>query len=250
MGTVLAVFGRVIDVIGFIVGIILSIPIIGGILRTILNWATEIVWRVVGFIDFLGSLVGIRLRKRMYFGVVVPSVEGTPIISDSEIQRQVDAAIDLYDRKCKIKLIFTGIRHTKVPAPAGGLSVGCDASGFFGDWWIAGSYFEFASTFGKYPRSFRRVIGHGAELIVFIVQDVTPTNTNGCSFGSTHNWVVVEAKASDQSFVAAHEMGHACWLGHRSDANNLMSPSTPTSDPELTFWQISLIRWSKHCVYI
>lgn len=249
MGRVLAVLGRVIDVVGLLVGLILSVPVIGGLLRTILNWATEIVWRIVGLLDFLGSLVGIRLRKRMYFGVIVPSVDGTPIVSDAEIQRQVDAAIDLYDRKCNIKLIFTGIRHTKVPAPAGGLSVGCDASGFFGDWWIAGSYFEFASATGKYPGAFRRFIGHGAELIVFVVQDVTPGNTIGCSFGSTHNWVVVEASPGDP-FVAAHEMGHACWLSHRSDPNNLMSPSAPSVSPELTGLQISLIRWSKHCVYI
>jgi hypothetical protein len=38
------------------------------------------------------------------------------------------------------------------------------------------------------------VIGLGAEIIVFIVKDVTPVNTNGCSFGSTHNYVVIEAK--------------------------------------------------------
>jgi hypothetical protein len=249
MGKVLAVLGRIIDVVGFIGALILSIPVIGGIIRTILNWATEIVWRVVGFIDFLGSLVGIRLRKRMRFGVIVPSVGGTPIVSDADIQRQVDAAIDLFDRKCNIKLTFTGIRHTKVPAPSGGLSVGCDASGFFGDWWIAGSYFEFASAVGKYAGAFRRFIGHGAELIVFMVQDVTPGYTIGCSFGSTHNWVVVEASPGDP-FVAAHEMGHACWLTHRGDPNNLMNGSAPAASPALTWWQISMIRWSKHCVYI
>jgi hypothetical protein len=249
MGKVLAVLGRIIDVIGFVVGIILSIPVIGGLLRTILNWATEIVWRVLGFLDFLGSLVGIRWRKKMYVGAIVPKVNGTPIVSDAEIQRQIDAATDLFLRKCNIKVVFTGIRHTKVPAPAGGLSVGCDAGGFFGDWWIAGSYFEFASTMGKYPRSFRRVIGHGAELLVFIVQDVTPGHTIGCSFGSTHNWVVIEASPSDDSFVAAHEIGHACWLTHRNDVNNLMAGSASSPDPVVTGWQTSLIRWSKHCVY-
>ena len=52
--------------IGFVVNLILSIPIIGGIIRTILNWITEIIWRIVGLIDFVGSLIGIRLRKKMY----------------------------------------------------------------------------------------------------------------------------------------------------------------------------------------
>lgn len=239
----------VLDAIGFIVGMILSIPILGGILRTILNWVTEVIWRLVGLLDFLGSLLGIRLRKKMYFGVVVPSVDGKPIVGDADIQRQVDAAVDLYDRLCNIRLVFTGICHTDVAPPDGGLVVGCDAGGFFGDWWIAGSYFEFASATCKFTDSFRRVIGLGAEIVVFIVRDVTPENTNGCSFASTHNYVVIEAKPTDQAFVAAHEMGHACWLAHDSDTANLMNPITPAADPVLTGLQVSLVRWSKHCVY-
>jgi hypothetical protein len=241
----------VLDVIGFIVELILSIPIIGGIIRTILNWVTEIVWRLVGLVDFVGSLVGIRLRKKMYFGVIVPSVRQIPIVTDAEIQRQVDAAVELYDRTCNINLIFTGICHTDISPPDAGLTVACDAGGFFNDWWLAGSYFEFAAATCKFTDSFRRVIGLGAEIIVFIVQDVTPSaTTNGCSFGSTHNYVVIEAKPTDQAFVAAHEMGHACWLPHDGDPANLMNDITPSANPTLTNVQIALVRWSKHCVYI
>ena len=243
----------VLDAIGFIIELILSIPIIGGILRTILNWVTEIIWRAVGFIDVLASLLGIRPRKKMYFGVIVPSVNETPIVTDADIQRQVDAAIDLYDRTCNINLIFSGICHTKISPPEAGLTVGCDASGFFNDWWLAGSYFEFAAATCKFRDSFRRVIGLGAEIIVFVVQNVEdspPQFSNGCSFTSTHNYVVIEAKPADQAFVAAHEMGHACWLGHEDDRANLMFQSAPTTNPTLTNLQISLVRWSKHCVYL
>ena len=240
----------ILDVIGFIVNLVLSIPIIGGILRTILNWVTEIIWRIVGLIDFLGSLLGIRPRKKMYFGVVVPSVGGVQIVPDVDIMRQVNSAITFYDTTCNINLIFTGICKTGITPPAAGLSVGCDAGGFFNDWWLAGSYFEIASATCKFTDSFRRVIGLGAEILVFIVQDVTPVNTNGCSFTSTHNYVVIEAKPTDQAFVAAHEMGHACWLTHDSDTNNLMNGSTPVANPVLTSLQISVVRWSKHCVYI
>jgi hypothetical protein len=240
----------VLDVIGFIVGLVLSIPIIGGIIRTIWNWFTEIVWRLVGLLDFFGSLIGIRLRKKMYFGVIVPSVDGVQIVPDVDIQRLVNAAIAFYDTTCNINLIFTGICHTKIPPPDAGLTVGCDAGGFFNDWWLAGSYFELATTTCKFTDSFRRIIGLGAEIIVFIVRDVTPANTNGCSFGSTQNYVVVEAKPTDQALTAAHEMGHACWLTHDDDPANLMNPVTPVGAAVLTGFQISLVRWSKHCVYI
>jgi hypothetical protein len=247
-----AVANFVLDAIAFVVELVLSIPIIGGIIRTILNWVTEIIWRAVGLIDFVASLVGIRPRKKMYFGVIVPSVNSVPIVPDVDIQRQVNAAITFYDSSCNINLIFSGICHTDIPPPDAGLNFSCDAGGFFNDWWLAGSYFELAAATCKFEDSFRRVIGLGAEIIVFIVQNVAdapPVFTNGCSFASTHNYVVIEAKPTDQAFVAAHEMGHACWLSHVSGPTNLMNPITPAAGPTLTNVQIALVRWSKHCVY-
>ena len=244
---VCAVVNFVLDVVGFIIELILSIPIIGGIIRTILNWVTEIIWRIVGIFDFLASLAGLRPRKKMYFGVIVPPI--TPIATDADIQRQVNAVVAFYDQTCNINMIFSGICHTDVPPPDAGLTVGCDGGGFINDWWLTGSYFEFASATCKFTDSFRRIIGLGAEIIVFIVQDVTPANTNGCSFASTHNWVVIEALPKDQAFVAAHEIGHACWLPHDGDPANLMNPITPAANPILTNLQIALVRWSKHCVY-
>ncbi len=237
----------ILDVIAFIFELFLSIPIIGGIIRTILNWLTEIIWRIVGIVDFFASLAGVRPRKKMYFGVIVPPI--TPIASDANIQRQVDAVIDFYDRTCNINMIFTGICHTNFSPPGSSLTVGCDESGFFNDWWLTGSFFQFAIATCKFTDGFRRVIGYGAEIIVFIVQNVTPTG-NGCSFASTHNWVVIEAMPTDQAFVAAHEIGHACWLPHDGNPANLMAPATPTTNPTLTNLQIALVRWSKHCVYI
>ena len=170
----------VLDVIAFIFELIFSIPIIGGVIRTIVNWVTEIVWRIVGLVDFLASLAGIRPRKKMYCGAIVPSVDGTPIASDEEIMRQVDAAVDFYDQKCNIRLIFTGICHTNIAAPDAGLKVGCDASGFFNDWWLAGSYFEFAAANCKFTDGFRRVVGLGGEIIIFVVEEVNGA-TRGCS---------------------------------------------------------------------
>ncbi len=239
----------VLDTIGFIINLILSIPVIGGIIRTILNWLTELIWRLVGLLDFLASLMGIRFRKKMYVGVVVPSVDGKQIVSDELIMRQVNAAVSFYDSTCNIRVIFTGICKTSIKPPDGGLILDCNAGGFFSDWWLAGSYFEFATATCKFLDSFRRIIGLGAEIVVFIVRDVRPDNTNGCSFSSTHNYVVIEAKRNDSEFVASHEIGHACWLPHDSDTNNLMNGITPSSNPVLTNLQISVVRWSKHCVY-
>ena len=238
------------DILGALGSLILSIPIIGGIIRTIWNWFTEIVWRLLGLIDFIASLLGLRLRKKMYLGVVVPSVNGAPIATDADIMTQVNAAVSFYDSTCNIRVIFTGICHTKIEPPEAGLTVGCDAGGFFNDWWLAGSYFELATGLCRFRDAFRRIFGIGAELIAFVAQEITPGSTIGCSFASSTNYVVVEARPATDAFTMAHEIGHSCWLPHHSDTGNLMHGSSTPTSPTLTNFQIATVRWSKHCVYI
>lgn len=241
----------VLDVAAFVVNLILSIPIIGGIIRTILNWVTEVIWRIVGLFDFVLSLAGVRLRKRMYVGLLIPRSNGRPITTEAAMLPQINTARDLYRRLCNIDLVYTGACIAPVDAPSEALTVGCDAGGFFGDWWLAGSFNEFSSSTCKFGDGWRRVVGLGAEIIVIPVINVTPdtaaTLTVGCSFAATHNYVVVEPTAGPA--VAAHEIGHACLLPHDGTAANLMTPSTIAPNPTLTNLQVAVVRWSKHCVY-
>lgn len=242
----------VVDVIAFLIGLILAIPVIGGIIRTVLNWVTEIVWRLVGLIDAGLSLVGVRFEKKMYVGVLIPSRDGTPIATETQILPQIEKAKDLYKSLCNVRIIYTGACVAGLDAPRGALEIGCDAGGFFSDWWVGGSYIEYISSTCKFDGGWRRITGYGGQIMVVVVSDVLPdtatSSTVGCSFTSTHDYVVVEASADPA--VAAHEIGHACWLAHTDDPANLMWPSNLAADPTLTTGQITLIRWSKHCVYI
>jgi hypothetical protein len=245
------VISFVLDVVAFVVNLVLSIPIIGGILRTILNWLTEVVWRAVGLIDLALGAFGVRFEKRMHVGLMIPRVNGQPITTEAAMMPQIVKAQEIYKRLCNVKIIYSGACIAPVDAPSDALTVGCDASGFFGDWWLAGSFDEFATATCKFTDGWRRVLGYGAEIVVIPVLNVTPDTatsfTVGCSFTSTHNYVVVEPTAGPA--VAAHEMGHACWLAHVDSTDNLMFASNIATDPTLTGGQIALVRWSKHCVY-
>ncbi len=245
------VISFVLDVAAFIVNLVLSIPVIGGIIRTVLNWLTELIWRIVGLIDFGLSLIGIRPEKRIYVGVLIPRSGGRPITTEAQILPQIDKAKDIYKRLCNVKIVYAGACTPPLDAPDGALNVGCDASGFFSDWWVGGSYIELGSATCEFSDGWRRVVGYGAEIVVVYVsnvtQDTSTSRTVGCSFASTHNYVVVEPTSGPA--VAAHEIGHACWLAHVDDSNNLMFPRNLVADPTLTNFQIALVRWSKHCVY-
>lgn len=243
------IISTILDIAAFIVSLVLSIPIIGGIIRTILNWLTEIFWRIVGVFDFVGSLLGIRWRKKMYFGVLIPTHDGKPLANQADIQLQIDAAIEHMDRLCNINLKFTGICNTAINAPDNPLTYSCNASGFFSDWWIHGSYYELATSLCKFEDGWRRILGYGAEIIVIVVDAVNPGSTDGCSMGPSTNYVMTEPNTQDNMIV--HEMGHACFLFHRdNDRQNLMSPAVLSVPQTLTNWQISVIRASRHCTYI
>jgi hypothetical protein len=247
----------VLDVIGFIIGLILAIPILGGILRTVWNWLTEVVWRFIGIFDFIGSLIGIQPRKKFYFGVVIPVINGTPIALEAAIQPQVDAVIEIYNRACNIDARFTGFCRTEIAPPGGSITVNCDAGGFFEDWWLKGSWFEFVSKVCKFESNWRDVIGYGGELIAFVVNNVAPDSTTtatiGCSLSGTTNWVAIEGAPPVDTSTMAHEFGHAMLLGHEdTDRTNLMFGSATGAAPStmtLSNWQVSVVRSSRHVTY-
>lgn len=120
----------VLDIIGFIIALLLAIPIIGRIIRTILNWVTEVIWRIVGIFDFVLSLIGVRPRKKMYFSVIIPVVDGVSITTRADVQPQVDAVISIFDRTCNIDARFTGFCEGSQNDT---LIINCSAGGFFED---------------------------------------------------------------------------------------------------------------------
>ena len=73
------------------------------------------------------------VRKKMYFGVVIPVIGGTALMEEADIQPWVDTAIEIYDRTSNIDLRFTGFCRTTVEPPGGEIVVDCGAGGFFAD---------------------------------------------------------------------------------------------------------------------
>jgi hypothetical protein len=239
------------DLVAVFVNMILAIPIIGGIIRTILNWVTEAVNRAVGLVDFGLGLIGVRPEKLIYVGVMIPSTGGQPITTEATMMPMITAAQTLYKKYCNVRIVYTGACAANPGAPDNALTISCDAQGFFADWWSGGSWIEFASARCKYEDGWRRVVGWGAQIIVLPILNVTPDtatqSTVGCSFAATHDYVVVEPGASANT--AAHEIGHACLLTHGDDSGNLMWAGTIAANPSISSWQAAVIRWSRHCVY-
>jgi hypothetical protein len=129
---------------------------------------------------------------------------------------------------------------------------------WFEDWGTVGSYYEVNTTFCAYDDGWRRVTGWGGELMVFVVEQITPAMP-GCSFGPSHNWFFVEASAfgleSGDPLTLPHEIGHACGLifpnmGHHPSPDNLMFAGGSRTAATLNRFQRAVVRNSKHCTVI
>jgi hypothetical protein len=237
------------DAFAFVMGIIYSIPVIGGIIRIVANWVLEIIWRTVGILDFFASLVGIKGRKKMRFGLIIPTHDGVPIGTQADFQPQIDTAIEIMNEECNINLIFTGTCNASMDAPSNPFDYSCQ-NGVFNDLWLQGSYFELVTSLCKFRGGFRRFIGYGGQIVVFAVDNVVPDPAIGCSFGATTNYVMIEEnRVATTSLV--HEMCHSCLLLHRDDEpDNLMFPTASVTARNLTNWQVAIVRSSRFCTYI
>ncbi|MBI5352661.1 MAG: hypothetical protein HZB50_08510 [Chloroflexi bacterium] len=245
------IVGFILDLGAFFINLLLSIPIIGGIIRTVLNWLTEIFWRLVGLPDFLLSLIGVQLPKKMYVKLIILNNNGVPLTNEAAVMPFINQAHTIFQTECNVNMIYTGVCVPRSVTPQEALTISCDVGGFFADWWIAGSYFERVTADCAFKDGWRRILGNGAEIIVFVIGNVTPdsssSSTIGCSMGPTYNYVVVEVNSMG---AIAHEIAHSCGLWHITDTTNLMNPNLLASTIRLSTTQRSIFRNSRHVTFI
>ncbi len=250
---VCTIIAIVLDIVAAVVNLILSIPVIGGIIRAILNWVTDIILRLASIPDLLLSLAGVMIPKKIYVKGVILNANGVPLTNEAAIMPSITLARQIFLRECNVQLIYTGTCTPQLSTPTEAQTIDCGSSGFFADLLgIQGAHFEFVSADCGFENGFNRVVGYASEIMVFVVSDIQPPTTVGCSFSSTHNYVTIEAGnlTSTPPDTIAHEIGHACALTHSENIQNLMFPNSTRAGSTMSAFQRAWFRSSKHCVFI
>lgn len=276
--------GWLISAVGFLVELVLTIPVLGALIRWGLNAFTTVYWFFGSLPDAALGLVGIRPEKLLRVCTVILSDEtGTPLCAPSPyVVNILQTAADVFKREANIRIVplkpgryatgFRGAETVKedwVTTETGNghpdvLDAPCDASGFGADWGLAGSRFQFLMSANCLYGSWRRLTGYGAPVTCFIVRSIGGVSFKyGCSLGIVDYLTVISHPypfpvGAVWDAILAHETGHACGhvghLGVSSHPDNLMSDpwldtAPPLQQTRLNTWQVLLMRSSRHVTY-
>lgn len=253
---VCVVVDAVLNAAAFVVGLVLSIPILGPLIRAVVRVIAEYVSKLVGLLDMLGRLVGIRIRKNLRICIVVLNNDHQRVVDPAALQPAIDWANDTFYREAKVRLTVTGVHVVNDPSPNDNLDVNTEAGAAWDELWAPGSYFETAANGYCFESAFSGLVAIGSPIVVFTVRSVRNQAT-GCSLGPFTDYVTVEAGVfagpDADPTVLAHELSHACSLLHVDDRTNLMYPTSSSASlrgGHLEPGQTSLFRSSRHVTFI
>jgi len=226
---------RVCKVVDFIVeigakilGVILSIPIIGPILKWVLGGVEFVVNQVGGLVEGIAGLLGWLPRKVMDLHVFVLRDSDGPLIAEDALGPVVAETKRIYWDRARVDATIT-VHMLETIAPDYAFHIDADGGLFGEDLTMAGTYFQSTMTLELGASVTGLFARRPAPVAAFVVKGVGTSQT-GCSLGPLADWVVVEPaylrKRADGTVpnTLAHEVAHACGLAHTDDITNLIHP--------------------------
>lgn len=227
-----------------VVGLILSIPIIGRLIGLIWRGLIDLIWRIIGILDTIAGIFGLHLPKKLRVCIIILSdAKRTPMATKASLKPDIDKAKKIYKDTANIKFIVSDIHTLETPAPEGNLDPQCEAGALWDDLWVQGTYYENNANVQCFDSAFLRLIGYAAPVVVFIVRDVA--GNKGCSLGPFADYVTVEGA---DPICLAHEVSHACGLWHAGDRTNLANHVC--GGTKLKGWQVEIVRSSRHVTFL
>ena len=210
----------------------------------------ELFARFVGIPGFILDILGLRLTKHLRIRFIILSDEnGGQLVPKENVLETFKRTQKIFKEQAKIKVHNAGT--LMVPsAPSGALDIP-DFSGNKVQQWAAEGAFM-SSSAGVYLSSLAGIGPFTRRISVIVVRSIEGDDIAGWSFGASANFVAIQQSTfsdpKEQSTLAAHEIGHSCWISHRDQKINLMHKHGDRGE-KLTWWQSNVVRGSRFVWY-
>lgn len=228
-----------------------------GAANQVIDLITELGHRLVGLPDFVLTLLGIMVRKKMRLQVLLmKNAAGDFLNIPEDVELMVERTQAIFDSQMNVNIVSARgamVQRIGTIPPDQALRPHCDGEAWLEDFGDAGHFF-----FMQRTKSFFSFIpGYANPITAFVVEDVQ--GKNGCSLGPLTSYVTVDQTGiapitgqspSDDvvsvmgSTILAHELAHACGGLHRKKRNNLMF-SGRERGVDLAKWQKAMYRNSR-----
>lgn len=262
------ILGAIVSFIDFVLEVIFSIPILGRLIRELLSIIQMLIWRIIGLVDAIGYLVGIRPEKKLRLCVIILSDENGLVANESLVLEEINAAADIFREQANVRVIpCTVVGSTKTPFHEDEtgddrfihiskstsnndlLDVSCGVGAWGEDLWTIGSSLNMLMTRLCFCGNARRLLGYGSPITVFVVRSINAGDTTGCSLGPLTDYITAVGTETTDKTTIAHEAGHTCGLWHTETRTNLMFKTDSNDRREMTTFQEINFRNSRHVTY-
>jgi hypothetical protein len=276
------------NVVAAIVNIVLAIPIIGPIIKAIIRAVVTAGSYVIGLLDGLGRLFGIRITKHLRVHVM-PLCEGViPLAYEAHLAPIMRETERILYARAQIRVHTTFHEPIRNP-PENALRLGTEVDLIADEAWLKGTWHQM-QTVKLFESNLWSLLAVGHPIVVYVVREVGydgPGTVVGASGGPFTDWIAVERDSVVPQIVAdatgapatplspypptmasstvtvpvpnpsyaqrviAHEICHSLGLlGHaNSNPGELMVPGNITGDA-LSPFQVGIIRSSGHVTFL
>jgi hypothetical protein len=104
--TLESVLGWVLSGIAVLFELLFAIPYVGRFIKWVWNIVLTGFWGIIGLLDAIPGLIGIRPEKKLRLCVVILRDEkGTPVANKSDVVPHLQSAIDIYREEANVRVI-------------------------------------------------------------------------------------------------------------------------------------------------